>query len=236
MRALACVLALAACGAPPKRAPIQGHTTEPAPRAPTTPAPTVTWIDNGFDMTGLPAITADGKLVVTAEIDQDGGRGTPNLRLVSRDRSDAVVETITVLAIGEVEAMFDQEGRHPKLRARISAANGWLATLHTRSGLVELPKLDVDTSDGYTQHTASAGVVDLAWDKDVVTIRYDKKPVTSHPSPPTWHAADQGSCTNPAKLGAAWVDIEHKLALVEIAYNGTDMCWEPSAQHHVISW
>ena len=31
-------------------------------------------------------------------------------------------------------------------------------------------------------------------------------------------------------------DIEHKLALVEIAYNGTDMCWEPSAQHHVISW
>jgi hypothetical protein len=235
MRALAIAVALAACGAPAKRVPIEGHVTAPEVR-PTTPPPSVRWIDNGFDTTGLPAITTDGKLVVVAEIDQDGGRGNPNLHLVSRDRTDAFVEKITLLETDEVDVMFDPDGRHPKLDARISAANAWLAKLHARAGLVELPKLDVDTSDGYTQHAASAGVVELDWQNDVVTITYDKKLVTSHPSPPTWHAADHGGCTNPAKLGAAWVDIDHKLALVEIIYNGTDMCWEPSAQHHVVSW
>ncbi|CAN5788211.1 hypothetical protein BH11MYX3_BH11MYX3_38230 [soil metagenome] len=204
--------------------------------ASTTPAPSVTWIDNGFDMHGLPAVTADGTRIVVAEIDSDGGRGNPNLRIVARDRSDGIDEKITILEVDEVDAMFDKDGRHPQLDARISAANTWLASLHRSSNLIGLSKLELEGSDVYTQHSARAGGVVLDWTKDVVTIRRDQQLVTSHPSPAIWHAADNGRCSNPAKLGNAWVDLDRKLALVEIAYNGTDTCWEPSAQHHVISW
>jgi hypothetical protein len=141
-----------------------------------------------------------------------------------------------------------------------------------------MPQLTVDSTDGYTQHAASAGPVAHDWTNDTVTIKLSGKVVTTYASPLTWHAPDTGKCQNPAKLGAAWVDTERKIALVEIIqgfprttlvvrtddyvraefksavlgfvddvefylppgqkviYNGTDMCWEPSPQHHVISW
>ena len=226
--------AIGACGSHPAPAPLQGSAGTPTTPEPTTPS--VAWIDNGFDIPGLPAATGDGTRIIVAEIESDGGRGSPNLRIVSRDRSDGIVEKITILKIDEVDAMFDKEGRHPKLDARISAANTWLANLHRTATLSPLPRLEVDAADAYTQHSASAGPVVLDWAKDVLTIRRDKQLVTSHPTPATWRAADHDGCSNPAKLGGAWVDLERKVALVEIAYNGTDMCWEPTAQQHVVSW
>jgi hypothetical protein len=204
--------------------------------APTTPPPSVAWIDNGFDTPGLPAVTADGTRIIAAEIESDGGRGYPNLRIVARDRSDAIVEQITILKIDEVDTMFDKDGQYPKLRARISAANTWLANLHRTQNLMPLPKLQLEGGDAYAQHTARAGAVQLDWSKDLVTIRNAAGVVATHPSPATWQAAGHDGCSNPAKLGGAWVDLDRKLALVEIAYNGTDTCWEPSSQRHVISW
>lgn len=236
MRALVATIALAACGSHGSAPPLlQGSATSTTP-APTTPPPSVTWIDNGFDSPGLPAATADGTRIISAERETDGGRGSPNLRIVSRDRSDGISEKITILRVEEVDAMFAQDGRHPQLDARISAANTWLANLHRSSTLIRLPALEVDGSDGYTQHAARAAGVELDWTSDVVTIRHGHQLVTAHPTPATWHATGHDGCSNPAKLGAAWVDLERKLALVEIAYNGTDLCWEPSAQQHVISW
>jgi hypothetical protein len=52
----------------------------------------------------------------------------------------------------------------------------------------------------------------------------------------TWHAPGRDQCENPAKLGHAWVDADRRVALVEVIYNGTDLCWEPSPQLHVVSW
>ncbi len=237
MRALALLAGLAwcACGSSTPSPPLQGSATSTTP-APTTPPPSVTWIDNGFDTPGLPAVSADGTRIIVAESDSDGGRGNPNLRIVSRDRADAVIEKITILKVDEVDSMFDARGRHPALDARMSAANTWLANLHRSSHLIVLPRLELEGSDVYTQHAAAAGGVALDWSKDVVTIRHHQQLVTTHPSPATWHAAGHDGCSNPAKLGNAWVDLDRKVALVEIAYNGTDTCWEPSAQRHVIAW
>ena len=228
---------LCSCGSPQTT---EAHVIESKPgdtatTAPTTPPPEVTLDDHGFRTPGLPAVSADGKLVVHGEIESDP-RGYPNLRVVSRDRNDAIVESITVLKPSELEQAMGPGWRNPKLDARISAANSWLAKLHTTRTLITLPQLAVDSTDGFTQHAASSGPTFLDWQKDVVTIKQSGKVIATHPSPLTWHATETGKCTNPSKLGAAWVDVERKLALVQIAYNGTDTCWEPSAQSHVISW
>lgn len=227
---------LVACGSSQHTATVIESTPgSPAPVTSSTPPPEVTLDDHGFRTPGLPAISADGKLVVLGEIESDP-RGYPNLRVVSRDRSDAIVESITVLRPSELEQAMGPGWRNPKLDARISAANKWLAKLHTTKTLITLPQLKVDSTDGYTQHAASSGPTFLDWQKDIVTIKQSGKVLATYANDLTWHATETGKCTNPSKLGGAWVDVERKVALVQIAYNGTDACWEPSSQHHVISW
>lgn len=237
MRHLALVssLCLAACGSSHKAVVVEGRGSDGGGE-PATPAPEVTLDDHGFRTPGLPAVSMDGARVVFGETESDGGRGYPNLKVVARDRNDKVIESITVLRVDEFENAMGPGWRNPKLDARISAANAWLAKSHKSSALVTLPQLVVDSTDGYTQHAASAGPVFLDWSNDTVTIKLSGKVVTTYASPLTWHAPNTAKCQNPAKLGAAWVDAERKIALVQIIYNGTDMCWEPSPQHHVISW
>jgi hypothetical protein len=229
------IAALAACGSSQTATVIQsspdGNHADPA-----TPPPEVTLDDHGFRTPGLPAISSDGKLIVVGEIESDGGRGNPNLKIVARDRSDAIGQSITVLRADELDQAMGPGWRNPKLDARISAANGWLAKTHRERTLITLPELKVDSTDGYTQHAAASGPVSLDWQKDEVTIKISGKLVATQPTPLTWHAPDQPNCTNSSKLGAAWVDPERKLALVQIAYNGTDTCWEPSSQFHVVAW
>ena len=234
MRVLALLL-LISCGSSHKAVVVEGRGTD-TNGEPATPAPEVTLDDHGFRTPGLPAVSADGARVVVGETESDGGRGYPNLRVVARDRNDKVIESITVLKASEFENAMGPGWRNPKLDARISAANAWLAKLHRTSALITLPQLKVDSTDAYTQHAASAGPVALDWSNDTVTIKLSGKVVATYASPLTWHAPNTDKCQNPSKLGAAWVDVERKLALVQISYNGTDMCWEPTPQHHVITW
>ncbi len=236
MRGLALALFLVACSGPAKQAPLQGKSDRPARPAPTTAPPRVQWIDNGFDTPGLPAITADGSKIVLAEIENDGGRGNPNLRIVARDRNDAVGESITVLEVSEVESMFDQNGKHPQLDLRISAANAWLARLHTEQELIPLAQLKPEGEDRMEQHAMASGPARIEWTKDVLKITRAGTILVKRDTPAVWNATPQANCTNPSILGGAWIDLDRKAALVEVAYTGSDMCWEPSPQHHVITW
>ena len=43
-------------------------------------------------------------------------------------------------------------------------------------------------------------------------------------------------CHNPAFLDSAYLDAGRKTALLIVQYDGTDTCWEPAAQEHVIAW
>ncbi len=241
---LASLLVLAtACGGPPAppQAPLQSHHVAPQP---TTPAPTVQWIDNGFDANLLPAVTHDGSTVVLAIQDSDGGRGYPNLRLALRDRRDAESKSFSVLATSEVETFFDA-GKHPKLDDRIVAANGWLTQLHRARTLRPLLELEViQPGDELGRATlAVRETIRVTWQDSSLRITEGDTPVVSITTPKTWLTEDtklcptcSEMCSNPAFLAAAAVDPARKIAVIRVGYTGTDTCWEPPDQQHVVAW
>lgn len=232
---VALLLALAACGSSTPATPLQGSGTPPP--APTTAPPAIAWKTGTFDRTGLPAVSNDGQLVAFWTSENDSGRGNVNLTLESRTRGDIGAQKIKVLTVDETERLVnDEQLPTPELEKRISAANTWLADLHRRVDLRPLAAMTVDSTDRWTQHAATLGDVALDWQKDRLTITKGKTTLLARDTPVTWQAPSRDQCSNSAKLGEAWVDVERRLALIAVTYNGTDACWEPSDQLHVVSW
>src|SRR5690348_5431505 len=98
---LGSIVALAACGGAKATAPAAGP-ADPVPSnvaAPvrSTPAPAIAWQDGAFKTDRLPAVARAGEVAVIAVRDNDGGRGSPNLRIEVRDRTDRLVQTIPVI-------------------------------------------------------------------------------------------------------------------------------------------
>jgi len=247
----ALIAALAACGGGTPPAAIEGHAALPAARA--TPAPSITWIDNGFETPGLPAVARDGSIVVLAIHAEDGGRGAPNLTLVVKDRHDTAIATVPVLGVDEAEAMFDEHGVTPALRARIQAANERLAALHGRHDLVPLPAFTVDrwrvvhgeqeALPAEERLAASGDDLSVVWKAGRLTIDDRAHQLVNVATPGSWVVQDRPMCTtctetchNAAFLGAVEGDARRRLVVLTISYTGTDTCWEPSSQHHVVAW
>lgn len=227
------LLLLAACGSAPPAAPLHGSA---APLPPTTPPPTIAWGNESFYRVGFPAVSNAGQLVVFWTADSDGGRGNPNLTIESRTRADIGDQKITVLTVSEYETFVTDTGPAPALAQRIDAANTWLAELHRKVDLRPMRALVVDATDAWTQHAAAFEDVSLDWRVDHLTIKKAGATLVSRDTPVTWQAPTRDQCSNPAKLGAAWVDASRRVALIEVIYNGSDSCWEPSGQLHVVSW
>jgi len=237
--ALALLLLAAGC----YRSPAAPPEHRAAPPAPAGPAPRVAWIDNGFDAARLPAVSADGAAVLIGIRDDDGGRGNPNYRLELRDRRDARLAVHVVLTANEADAMFDADGKTPELDRRIAAANRWLEEQHAARRLAPLQQLEVEPAPEIaSSFRATGGGVTVEWRPSRLTIARAGKPLLDRPTPATWLAEDRPpaagamTCHNPAYLGAAAVSLEHKLALLAIAYGGTDTCWEPNDAHHIVAW
>jgi uncharacterized protein (DUF736 family) len=241
----ACAALAAGCytssGAPPS------GIAPAAPAAPAGPPPTVTWIDNGFDTTRLPAVSADGSKVLIPTQDSDGGRGNPNFRVAVKNREDAEVGTKVVLTVAEAEPMFDGSGKHPELDKRITAANQWLAEQNTAFRLQPLAPLEVERNeaDMAADFRATGSGVTIEWKENRVTIVQGGKVLVDRATPATWLVKDKPmypgarpdeTCHNPAFLQGASIDVDRKIALLTITYYGTDSCWEPPATHHVIAW
>jgi hypothetical protein len=62
-------------------------------------------------------------------------------------------------------------------------------------------------------------------------------------TPPSWLVADRPMCPgctevchNDAVLGGGYLDRDRRAALVVVSYRGTDTCWEPGSEAHVIAW
>ncbi len=229
----ALLLALGACGSSTTTAPpLQGSAAPP----PASPAPSISWSADRFAHTGLPAVSNEGQTVVFWTSINDGGRGYPNLTLESRTRADAADQTLKVLSVDEYEAMVPETKPAPALEQRIAAGNQWLADLHRKLDLRPMRELVVDSTDRWTQHAAKLDDVTLDWQKDHLTIRRGAATLLSRDTPASWNAPSKDSCQNASKLGAAWIDVDRRVALVDVTYNGTDSCWEPSDQLHVVSW
>jgi hypothetical protein len=239
MRSLV-LIAVAACGAP--AAPLSSHVE---PRPPAGPAPTIAWGDHTFAPTGLPAVSRDGSVVVLGLMKEDGARGNPNLAIVVKDRHDAAVQTISVMTADEADALV-AETASPELQKRIAAANDTLAKLHAAHDLVPLDKLGIDDSIAPPQrHLVGDIALSIDWKPSIVEVRRPGQRLLYRETPASWLVKDtrmcpNGSCTemchNPAFLNGAWASKARAIAVLTISYEGTDTCWEPASEYHVIAW
>ncbi len=243
MRAVVLVVLASACWSTPSPAPPPAST----PLLPV-PAPSIAWDDHHLVDRLLPAIATDGSRVVIGIEKPDGARGNPNFRIEVRTRDDQMQSSIDVLTVEEVDsgAFFDDTGVLTPLRDRIARANTLLLQLHAKHRLVPLKKMTLDKADDapMTEQTARGGNLVVAWKADHVVItdeRGDGKAVLlDRTAPTTWLAPPSRShtheCSNPAYLDESWASLEHRLVVITVNYEGTDACWEPDAQLHVVAW
>lgn len=247
MRALAApvlmAIALAACGSSPPAEPvIAGHHAPAA--APSGPAPSIAFGERGFETPGLPAIARDGDLVVLPIVEGDGGRGYPNLRLELRDRHDRTTGTLEILIANDYEHLVP-DGQHagPELERRLADANHRLAQLHTEHDLVPMQPLAFTPEPFGPPKPIEDGGLVIAFGADhQLRVRDARGPVRASVDGTGWLApsgprcAQCPPCENPAYLAGAYRAPGIDAVVVRIAYTGTDTCWEPGDQLHVIAW
>ena len=246
-RQLAVVAALVAplvgCSAP--AAPAPAHNRQVARAVPSGPAPQITWTANAtFDAPQLPAVARTGELAIVAAVDGDGGRGFPNLRLEVRDRGDRLVEKLVVMESNDFEQLVpDGTNASPALQARIAAANRRLADLHAEHDLVPMHEHHVGDSFGRETPVEGAGLVVTFGDDNVLRVRTRGGGTTLATANGASWLAPSGKrcpqcppCENPAWLRAFYKAERVNLVVVRITYSGTDTCWEPGDQLHVVSW
>lgn len=206
---------------------------EPAAPAVITAAPSVAWSDGRFEATRLPAVSADGAVVVIAIRDQDGARGSPNLRLELRARSGTAIAKHVVLTVEEADRRAPDA-----MGARIPAANRWLADQHAARRFVPLVALE-NASGG---DLAGRGDVQVEFNAERFTLEHAGKLVVDRATPADWLATPRPPtstgmvCENFPFIRAVAVAVEHRIAVLTIGYRGTDLCWEPDDTQHVVAW
>jgi hypothetical protein len=231
-------LLLVACGAPssPHENTLKGtfEPTKPAKR--TTPAPSIAYADDRFQLHGFPAIARDRRIVALPVSDSDGGRGYPDLRIELRFESDKTFETIPVMTSNEYEALVANGDATPELRRRLDKANARLRELHEQSDLVTmLPGENLQTE--FVVNTT----YEVRYDGNAVRLVLDADHSFSFehadwkaPKGPTCNGC--GPCENPERLHNVFYAEGINAIVVEFQYEGTDLCWEPGNQLHVLTW
>lgn len=248
MRAmLACALAAVACSStssPRPRAQLSSHQVTLPPLHRDTAAPHIGWAEHRFDVIGLPAVAADGALAVVAVDDGDMGRGYPNLRVEIRDRGDRVIEKRQLLTSDEYERFVPGDEPGPELARRIADANALLADLHARHDLLPMAPLTLEAPDEAAWLPVTArgdDGLEVAWDAPRIVVRKGTKTLATVdgsawlPRPGKACPACQ-PCENPAGLGGVTKNGRANVVVVELAFSGTDTCWEPGNQFHVVAW
>jgi hypothetical protein len=241
---LAALFLIAACSGSSAKPPLGSDDLEPT-QTRSTPPPSISFADGKFQTVGLPAVARAGELAIMAVSDSDGGRGFPNLRLEAHDRSDKTVKTIAVMISNDFEKLApDGKTAGPTLTKRIADANRQLSTLHGVHDLQPMHPLELQaTKDETDKHLAIGDSLDVDWNADhlhVFTHNTDKPLATIPISPWLAHdikrCATCQACSNPAYLANAYHATDISVLVIEVGYHGTDTCWEPGHQHHVVVW
>lgn len=227
----------------------RNHSRVDAAQSPprTSPAPQVSWQDNAFTTDRLPAVSRSGHLAVVALRENDTGRGFPNLRIEIRDRNDHATRSIEVLNSNEYERLAPAGTATSALTGRIALANRELAQLHADHDLVAMRSLDLLPAETDREPSDPAIAVgnglSIRWRGDRLDVLQppNTSPVMSADARP-WLAPPHPSCAacapceNPAFLGAIFHAAQIHVIVAQIRYRGTDACWEPSDQFHVVAW
>jgi hypothetical protein len=245
MRLAAIVLACTACGGGAKPAPAPAPATPlDSPVTPrSTPPPKLTWTDRGFDVAGLPAVARAGEIAVVPVRDNDSARGFPNLRIDVRDRTDKVAQTIQVMTANEYEQLVpDGHRATPELVQRLEVANHELAKLHGLHDLVVMHAMEIQPTKD-VPHLAIDDTIDVEFDSDHLHVFHhdDSRPfitlaTTGWLAVAAKRCPDCPPCENPALLGGVYHAPLISLVVLDIAYKGTDTCWQPPDQWHVVAW
>ncbi|MCW5805289.1 MAG: hypothetical protein KIT31_23165 [Deltaproteobacteria bacterium] len=239
--------ALAACGSSGSSSSAIPSNVKGGPKG---PAPKISWEtaeehDRHFGYATFPYVSRDGTTVIIAQHDGDGGRGYQNLRFIVKNRQDRQVAEHVVLTADEYEEGENAETNGALIPTRVQTANAWLVAQHDKYDLVALPKMTVEEGESYGEsrranNPANSTTVELG-EKDL-RIAKGAATLVSTKIPKDWFAPEQKLCTdcepcsNPHFLRAAAVDPDRAIAVVTVAYTGTDSCWEPSDQQRVVSW
>ena len=243
-------LALAACGTGAPAPAVEPAPSNQAVATHATPAPEVHWdaAANKFVASLLPAVAHGRELVVVPVHDSDGGRGNPNLRLEVRDRTDKVTQTIAIARADEYDHLVVNGNKaSPELERRLDAANRELAKLHGLHDLQAMHGLEVQKPAGDAlQHFAIGDGLDVDFAGDHLHVFHhnannafvtlDTHGWLAKPRPMPDDPSRTAMCKNPAFLAGVYHANEINVLVVEIAYMGTDTCWEPTEQFHVIAW
>ena len=241
----ALVTSLAACGGTQTTPPetLSSHASEPiAPRD--TPAPRVLWRDNAFGTEGLPAVARQSEITVVPVHESDGGRGYPNIRFEVRDRNDKTIQTIAVMTSNEYEKLAPDGVPTTALQQKLASANAELAKLHAIHDLLVMKELALQKPpDGSDEHLAIGDNLDVDWEKDHLHVfphNTDHALATADGhrwlAPAHSPTSPQPDCENPAFLAAVYHAPSINVVVAQIRYHGTDTCWEPGDQLHVIAW
>jgi hypothetical protein len=200
-------------------------------------APRIAWVasENRFVGTGLPAAAREGMVAVVAVSGGDGARGYPNVHVEVRDRDDGLVQTIAVVAANDWEQLAPDGKPGPQLDHHIADVNHELARIHGHYDLVPLAELKVMDDD-----LALGDGLFVGWNGDRIDIV--RKPAAdardqrlARRDTSAWRAP-KASCEHPAYLGGAYHVDPINLVVVDVRYRGTDTCWEPPDQWHVVAW
>lgn len=234
MKTVALTLLLAACGGTTHDSVIKSTS---APQvAPTAPAPTIAFANDRFELHGLPAISRDRSVAVLPLVDGDGGRGYPNLRIELRSESDKTFETDPVLISNDYEQLVVDGKPTDALAKRIDAVNHRLRELTAQHDLVPLERTEISDHEFVIHETW-----EVTYAKSILKIVFDAGHSLTFEHP-EWRA-QQGArvpgappCENPESLSAVYWTHSINAIVAEISYQGTDTCWEPGNQLHVVTW
>ncbi|HSD88914.1 MAG TPA: hypothetical protein VLB44_15405 [Kofleriaceae bacterium] len=236
----ALLLALVACSHGASHAPLTGTAdTAFPPRA--TPAPSIEWTSSRFEWHGLPAIARDRSIAVVPLVDNDSARGYPNLRIEVKSRDDHTLEGTDVLIANDFEQLVMDDKPVPELAGRITAMNKKLGDLHREHDLVPMQAAS-HSGDPLDEtppvfHTKYAQV---KYDHGALHVTLANRSFdvdgTRWKAPTGKRCPACDPCANPEFVREVYAADDVDALIVDIGYRGTDSCWEPGDQLHVITW
>jgi hypothetical protein len=183
----------------------------------------------------LPAVTRDGKLAIVVVSGGDSGRGYPNVHLEMRDRGDHLVGSIGVVDANDWERLAPDGTPGPELTAHVGAVNRELGGFDlVGTHPAEIQRSDIEAAD---RAKGKVDDLELEWGPSL-EIRGPRARKLIDAS--SWRAAPQTAggqpCDNRAYLRGLYNALDARLAIVDVAFHGTDLCWEPADQWHVVTY